>query len=179
MRPTAPARVLALLAAALALGGCSSLQSTDSFLGVVTPYRLEIVQGNVVTKEMAAALQPGMSRAQVRDVLGTPLLADIFHTDRWDYVFSIRRQGTPYQQRRVTVLFDGESMKAFEADELPSESDFVASIDTRRKDGKLPKLALSTDELNRLPAPPKRATTTPAATPLGAARSYPPLEATP
>jgi outer membrane protein assembly factor BamE len=159
--------------------GCSSLQSSDSLLGVITPYRMEIVQGNVVTREMAAAIKPGMTRSQVREVLGSPLLTDIFHADRWDYVFTIRRQGANYQQRRVTVLFDGEGMKSFEADELPSERDFVASIDTQRS-GRVPPLELTEEQLKALPAPatPASAATATAAAPAqGPARSYPPLEA--
>lgn len=179
MRPShRPATLLALLTL-LVLAGCSSLRSSDSLLGVLTPYRPEIVQGNVVTKEMAAAIKPGMSRAQVRDVLGSPLLADIFHADRWDYVFTIRRQGAPYQQRRVTVLFEGDSMQSFEADELPSERDFVASIDTKRG-GRVPQLELTAEQLKALPVPakpPVAADPAVAAEPKAAARSYPPLEA--
>jgi outer membrane protein assembly factor BamE len=71
--------LIPLLGATL-LGGCAlSRQSTDDFLGLITPYRIDIVQGNVVTKEQLAQLRPGMSRNQVRDVLGTPLLTDPFH----------------------------------------------------------------------------------------------------
>lgn len=179
MRLFAPATALALLTAALA--GCSwipSLPKGDSLLGLVTPYRMEIVQGNVVTQEMAATLKPGMSRAQVRETLGSPLLADIFHADRWDYVFTIRRQGAPYQQRRLTVLFDGDGMKSYEADELPSERDFVDSIDTRSSRGKSVKLELTEDQLKALPAP-KTAAAAPSAAPQGPARSYPPLEPAP
>lgn len=168
-----------LVLVSLLLAGCGSLQSSDSFLGVITPYRMEIVQGNVVTKEMAAAIKPGMTRAEVRNVLGSPLLTDIFHADRWDYVFTIRRQGAPYQQRRVTVLFDGQGMKSFEADELPSERDFVASIDTRRP-GRLPQLELTEEQLKKLPVPPEpvAAVAAAASEPQGPVRSYPPLEAT-
>lgn len=167
-----------LLLLTLLLAGCGSLQSSDSFLGLITPYRMEIVQGNVVTQEMAAAIKPGMTRAQVRDVLGSPLLTDIFHADRWDYVFTIRRQGAPYQQRRVTVLFDEAGlMKSFEADELPSEQEFVAAIDTQDT-GKVPPLVLSEAQLKALPVPPKAAAsaTAAASAPQGPVRSYPPLE---
>lgn len=168
----------AFAALTLALAGCGSLPSTDSFLGVVTPYRMEIVQGNVVTQEMAARLRPGMTRAQVRDVLGSPLLTDIFHTDRWDYVFTIRRQGAPYQQRRLTVRFEGDTMQGFESDELPTEADFVASIDTRGSRSRIPKLALDEAELSALPPPARPPASAAAPTPPeGAARSYPPLEA--
>jgi outer membrane protein assembly factor BamE (lipoprotein component of BamABCDE complex) len=62
----------------LALAGCASLQSSDSFLGVITPYRVEVVQGNVITREQASAVKPGMTRAQVRDILGSPLLSYSF-----------------------------------------------------------------------------------------------------
>lgn len=175
MRPVLTACALALLA------GCSYLPSLptdgESFLGVVTPYRMEIVQGNVVTREMAERLKPGLTRAQVRELLGSPLLTDIFHADRWDYVFSIRRQGAPYQQRRVTLFFEGETLKSFEAGELPSEQDFVASIDTRRAPSKPPVLALTEEQLRALPAPAKTAPPKASDEPLGPARSYPPLEA--
>ncbi|MBX3637196.1 MAG: outer membrane protein assembly factor BamE, partial [Rubrivivax sp.] len=73
-----------LLAAAALLAGCESLQRTDSFLGVITPYRIDIVQGNAITREQAALVRPGLTRLQVRDILGTPLIADPFHANRWD-----------------------------------------------------------------------------------------------
>jgi outer membrane protein assembly factor BamE len=91
--PSAPRARLLLALAVAGLAGCGSLQSSDNFLGVVTPYRVEVVQGNVITSEQSAMVKPGLTRAQVRDVLGSPLLTDIFHADRWDYVFTIRRQG--------------------------------------------------------------------------------------
>lgn len=181
-----PVRSLFLaLAPLLLLAGCSSLkerwQASESILGVITPYRMEIVQGNVVTKEMATRLKPGMTRAQVRDVLGSPLLTDVFHADRWDYVFTIRRQGAPYQQRRVTVLFEGDTMKSFEGDEdLPGEREFVASIDTQRSSRKPPRLELSEAQIQALPVPARpvaAAASEPAAS--GPTRSYPPLEPTP
>ena len=170
--------VCASLLGAWSLGGCQSLQSSDNFLGVITPYRLEVVQGNVITKEQAAQIRPGMSRAQVRDVLGSPLLTDAFHTDRWDYVFSIRRQGTDPQLRRVMALFEGDKLKAISgADDLPAERDFVASIDSFKTARNSPPLSLTDEQLKALPAPPKAATPAPAdAEPAPPARTYPPLE---
>ncbi len=163
------------VAAFLGLGGCQSLQSSDNFLGVITPYRLEIVQGNVVTSEQVARLRPGMSRAQVRDVLGTPLLADIFHADRWDYVFSIRRQGAQPQDRRVVVRFDGEAYRSIDTGgELPSEREFVASIDTFKTSRNAPPLALTDEQVKALPVPPKAPAAEAAEPP--PARTYPPLE---
>ena len=167
-------RTLAL-AATLALAGCSSLQSTDNFLGVVTPYRIEVVQGNVVTREQAEAIRPGMTRAQVRDVLGSPLLADAFHADRWDYVFTIRRQGAAPQLRRVVVRFKDDVLASIEgAADLPSEREFVASIDTFKTSRNAPPLVLSDEQLKALPVPVRPAAAEPA--PPVPNRTYPPLE---
>ena len=125
-----PRTGVAVLLAGVALGGCQSLQSSDNFLGVLTPYRVEVVQGNVITSEQVALARPGMTRAQVRDVMGSPLLADPFHADRWDYVFTIRRQGAEPQLRRIIVLFKSDVLASIEGGaDLPSEREFVASID--------------------------------------------------
>ena len=158
-----------------ALAGCSSLQSSDNFLGVLTPYRVEVVQGNVVTREQAEAVRVGMNRNQVRDVLGSPLLTDAFHADRWDYVFTIRRQGAEPQLRRIVARFEGETLKSVDSNaELPEEREFVASIDTFKTSRKAPPLALSEEQVKALPVPEKPAA--PAAEPIGPTRSYPPLE---
>lgn len=171
--------LLALLVAsnlaAGSLAGCSSLQSSDNFLGVITPYRVEVVQGNVLTKEQVALVKPGQTRAQVRDVLGSPLLTDAFHANRWDYVFTIKRQGAEPQQRSVVVLFDGDKMVSINAPELPSERDFVASIDTFKTSRNAPPLALTEEQLKALPVPPKPPEPA-ASAPEGPIRSYPPLE---
>ena len=177
-RPFGPRFATASVLAGLALAsGCASLQSSDSFLGFITPYKVEVVQGNVVTSEQAALVQPGLTRAQVRDVLGSPLLADAFHTDRWDYVFTIRRQGTEPQARRVVALFDGDVLKSLDTGgTLPSEREFVASIDTFKTPRNAPPLELTPEQLKALPAPAKRAAVEPE--PIGATRTFPPLEPT-
>ncbi|MDQ2928879.1 MAG: outer membrane protein assembly factor BamE [Pseudomonadota bacterium] len=170
-------RVLFLALAALAvalLGGCHSLQSDNNFLGVITPYRLEIVQGNVITREEAARIKPGMTKAQVRDVLGSPLVTDPFHVDRWDYVFTIRRQGAEPQLRRVVVLFKGDALESIDSGgQLPGEREFVASIDTF-KARPPPLLALTEEQLKALPPP--APTPAPEAVPPAPTRNYPPLE---
>ena len=166
--------LLAGLVGAALLGACASDPSSGSLFGVVRPYRVEVVQGNVVTKEMAAQLREGMSRDQVRGVLGSPLLTDVFHDNRWDYVFTIRRQGAEPQQRRVLVEFKDDKVARFEVGELPSERDFVASIDTAKVPAKPPVLALTDDEIKALPVPPKPPA--PPAAASGPARTYPPLE---
>jgi outer membrane protein assembly factor BamE len=171
-----PARTAVCAAAALLLVGCESLQRTDSLFGVITPYRIDIVQGNVITKEQAERVRPGMTRLQVRDVLGTPLLTDPFHAARWDYVFTIRRPNTDVQARHVVVYFEADQVQRIEAPELPTEREFVASI-SRLKDLKVPKLELSDDERQALPKPVQPPS--PAAEPEGPVRSYPPLEPPP
>ena len=74
-------RALCLAAVALAAGACSS----SWIPGTLRPYRPDVQQGNVVTKDMVDQLRPGMTRDQVRFLLGTPMLTDVFHQDRWDY----------------------------------------------------------------------------------------------
>lgn len=168
----------ALTLSALAATGCSSMQpGTDRLLGFITPYRVDVLQGNVVTQEMAARVKPGMSRDQVRDVLGSPLLTDPFHNDRWDYVFTIRRKGAEPQRRSVVAYFNGDVLDRVEAPELPSEKDFVSSIRPPVKGGKEPVLALTDAQRAALPLPAKaEAEATAAALPQGATRPYPPLE---
>lgn len=83
------------------------LTSGCNYLPQVTPYRMEIQQGNFVTQDMLAQLKPGMTKEQVRFVLGTPLLVDPFHAERWDYVFSRTKENSQQlEQRRITVYFD-------------------------------------------------------------------------
>jgi outer membrane protein assembly factor BamE len=160
------------------LAGCQSLKSSDSFLGLITPYRVEVVQGNVVTKEQFDAVKPGMNRAQLRDILGSPLLTDAFHQNRWDYVFTIRRQGAQPQHHAIVVLFDGDVMKSIDSDgPLPTEREFVTSIDTFKTQRNAPPLALNDEQLKALPLPAKPPAAGPAASDAAPARSYPPLEA--
>jgi outer membrane protein assembly factor BamE len=78
----------------------------------VTPYKMEIQQGNQVTQETLAQLKPGMSREQVRAALGTPLLTDIFHGDRWDYVFWRESADGTREERKIAVHFrDGKLLR--------------------------------------------------------------------
>jgi len=168
------------LPALLVVGGCQSLQSSDNLLGIVTPYRVEVVQGNVVTSEQVAQIKPGQSRAQVRDTLGSPLLTDAFHADRWDYVFTIRRQGAAAQLRRIVVRFDGDKLLSIDTGgALPAERDFVASIDTFKTSRNAPPLALSDAQLKALPVPKPAAAGASGADAQAPLRSYPPLEAAP
>ncbi len=169
------ARFPLLALACVCLVGCGSLSgASDKVAGAVKPYKMDVIQGNVVTREQLAVLRPGMPRTQVRDVLGTPLLASVFHEDRWDYVFTLKRPGAEPQSRKVTVFFKDDLLERVEADELPSEAEFVATLKSKPVDGPLPALEASADRLQKFPVEPKPAAP-PVATPAPAV-SYPPLE---
>jgi outer membrane protein assembly factor BamE len=183
MRTTVFSRFLPLSAsvlAAFALGGCSSFNepaSVKGFIAFIAPYKPDIIQGNVVTTEQISLVKPGMSRAQVREVLGSPLITDPFHGDRWDYVFTLRRQGFDDQQRAFVVQFEKDQVLKIDAPTLPSEDQFVASISRKKLPDSTPKLALTDAERAALPAP--VAVAAPAASAVvlaGATRTYPPLE---
>ena len=102
----------AAFVALVTLAGCSVMEGASK---LVDPYKHDVVQGNFVSKEQVDALQPGMSRQQVRDILGTPLLSSIFHGDRWEYVFRLERRGAETQKYRMTVHFKGDTLARFSA----------------------------------------------------------------
>lgn len=167
--------MLAAVGVTAGLVGCENLMSKEGLTNIARPYSVEVVQGNVLTKELMERVQIGMPRAQVRDLLGSPLLTDVFHADRWDYVFTIRRRGTEPQRRSVVLMFNGDRLASIDTGgELPAEEAFVASIDSASSGGKARPLALSADELQSLKPPPKQAVVEPPTVPPG--RVYPPLE---
>lgn len=143
----------------------------------VTPYRIEVVQGNFVSKEQAQALRPGMTRNQVKDILGTPLIASVFHADRWDYAFTIQRKGTQPQQRKLSVFFQNDAFYRYEGDDLPSESEFAERLTTPEERKKVPRLEATPQELEKFKAQ-KSAINAPDTQPDTAAprKPYPPLE---
>ncbi|MCQ2995790.1 outer membrane protein assembly factor BamE [Pseudomonas phytophila] len=97
----------------LALAGCS-------FPGV---YKIDIQQGNVVTQDMIDQLRPGMTRRQVRFIMGNPLLTDTFHADRWDYLYSLQPGGGERQQERVSLIFNGnDQLVSLSGDFMPGVS---------------------------------------------------------
>lgn len=169
--------MLALLVTGL--GACASFDNaTKTVADKITLYRPEVVQGNFVSKEQVAALQPGMTRLQVRDILGTPLLNSLFHHDRWDYVFTMKRQGVESQHYRLTVYFNGDALDHFEGDDMPSETEFVQRI-SRERTVKVPVLEATEEQLAKFPpaSPPgPQAAASAAAVAPQAAGSYPPLE---
>jgi len=172
-------RLILALAACAAVGACGTVNNaTQRLADSITPYKVEVVQGNFVSKEQVEALKPGMSRQQVRDILGTPLVSSVFHQDRWDYVFTIKRQGVSPQARKLAVFFKGSVLERFEGDDMPSEAEFVATLDNKRKNAKVPVLEASEEKLKQFSSGrPAAAAAQPGVDQAPPATSYPPLEA--
>jgi len=102
-----PRLSLLLLSGLPLLAGCSGTPDVTSML---SPYRIDVRQGNYVSQEMVAQLRPGMTRDQVRFVLGTPLVADMFHAERWDYVYRFQPGRGEPQLRRLVVFFEDDKL---------------------------------------------------------------------
>ena len=171
--------------AAVGLAGCSSFNSSFNASAAnpvnwITPYKIDVIQGNFISKEQVELLKAGMSRAQVKEVLGTPLVTSVFHTDRWDYVFTLKRQGIEPQSFKYAVFFKGDQLERFEGDTMPSDAEFIASLANSRKIGKIPVLEATEEQLKKAEKPSAPAATTPGSTSTAPAgtppATYPPLE---
>ena len=101
------------------LAGCAEMPTLPT-VPTLTPHKIDIQQGNYVTQDMADKLKPGMTRAQVRFVLGTPLVVDPFRTDRWDYVYLYKKGGEVTEQRRFAVIFKDDKLVRLEGDVMPA-----------------------------------------------------------
>jgi len=100
-------RFAGILFLATVLSGCSSVPR------IVNEYKIDVQQGNVLTQEMVSQLKPGQTKDQVRFILGTPVLADVFHTNRWDYVYRLQKGSTGLvEERKFTVIFDADGKLA-------------------------------------------------------------------
>lgn len=104
----------------LLLSGCQ-MPSLPA-LPTLTPYKMDIQQGNVVTQEMMEKLKPGMTPSQVRFILGTPLVVDAFHKDRWDYVYSLSKGGKLLESRRIVIVFQDDKLARIEGDVVPAKA---------------------------------------------------------
>jgi outer membrane protein assembly factor BamE len=110
--PQAVFRVAMPFAALALVASCGFVPTIPG----VTPYRIEIQQGNYISQDMVGQLKPGMSKEQVRLALGTPLLNDVFHADRWDYVYWREKPGTKREQRKLTVFFEDGKLTRLDGD---------------------------------------------------------------
>ena len=123
MQKTTITLVAALFSAVLSttlLTGCAS--STDSGSKLISfpgAYKIDIQQGNVITREMVDQLRPGMTRTQVQYVMGTPLLEDTFNSNRWDYIYSQQPGGKNREQKTVTLFFENDQLRSIQGDFRP------------------------------------------------------------
>jgi len=108
-------RTLAPSCLALLLASCSGAPRLES-LRVPLVYRVDVQQGNVVTQEMLAQLEAGMDKNKVRYIMGTSLLADVFHQDRWDYVYTQQNGGDTPAERRVSLYFENDRLARIDGD---------------------------------------------------------------
>lgn len=154
--------------AALANAGAQTTQVTklQKFLWVFSPYRPDIQQGNFVSQEMLTQLKVGQTREQVRFLLGTPLLTDMFHADRWDYPFYLARGNGELTTSRVTIYFKDDVVERFDGGNLPTEREYIARIagpiKTFNKDAKKAAAVATTRPIEpTTAAQPATSTTTP------------------
>jgi outer membrane protein assembly factor BamE len=103
-------RLFTALAIVLSMSACSYL----------APYKIDIQQGNIVAQESVEKLKAGMTRSDVKNLLGTPLVSDIYHADRWDYVYSLRKGWTVEDQRKLTLTFDKDVLSKIEGQGVPN-----------------------------------------------------------
>lgn len=98
------------------------------WLGIFKPYKINIQQGNFISQDMVAKLRPGMTKEQVRFVLGTPLLTDLFHADRWDYLFRLQKPDGSLTTNRIAVFFRDNRVERIQSSDLPSENEYLSHI---------------------------------------------------
>lgn len=122
----------------------------QKLLNIITPYRINIQQGNFVSQEMLARIQPGMTKEQVRFALGTPLLADIFHSARWDYLFRLQKPNGQVTNNRVIIYFEDNRVARVVNDPLPDETQYLEHIagpaPKKKQDDSEKKAAADTDK---------------------------------
>ena len=115
--------VITALASLALLGGCGNFGSMD-FPGV---YKISIPQGNIITQDMVDQLRPGMTKRQVIFVMGTPLVRDPYHQDRWDYVYNFQPGGGERGQERLSVVFEDDQLVSLSGDFEPTPAETAAA----------------------------------------------------
>ena len=161
------------LCAALLAAGCASEATLKNYVPqIITPYRMDIQQGNFVTQDLVDKLQVGQTREQVKFILGTPLLTDVFHANRWDYIFRSSKGWRDPEKHQLTVFFEDDKLARWEANVPPSKADTPESLAKAQKDEEKPgffgNLFSRSKPANPPPAPVASATVSPAAPANGA-----------
>ena len=100
----------------------------NRFLSLITPYRVDVQQGNFISREMVNQLNVGMPQEEVLALLGTPLLRDVLHQDRWDYVFRYQKGDGTLTSNLLTLFFTDKHLSKIEGEQFPSEQEYIARI---------------------------------------------------
>lgn len=130
-----------------ALAACSNVPKIPDVPLLLKPYRIDVQQGNVVTQDMVSQLKPGMSREQVKFILGTPLVADMFHADRWDYIYLLEHGKGGVDERKLTVYFKEDSLLRLDGDIVPQSGALAGNPDVKKADGyKTPDTSAAADK---------------------------------
>lgn len=140
-----PMRRIAWLSV-LWLAGCSITSLAPE------PYKVEIQQGNVITQDMVARLAPGMTRAQVRFLLGSPPITDPFHANRWDYVYRLAKGGKLVEERKLTLFFENDQLVRVAGDVVPLTAEDRAQAEKQPVRG-VNEIVLSKADPDAPPAP--------------------------
>jgi len=117
------------------LFACSTTKSLDDKMLAVADtlpgvYKIDVTQGNVITQETINQLRPGMDKRQVKFILGTPLLVDPFHKERWDYFYDLKKAGKQQKKERITVFFEGDKLINLAGNFKPSNEFKPMAINT-------------------------------------------------
>lgn len=112
------------------LTACSVKSPIDYFEAKI--YKLDVQQGNIITAEMLMGLKPAMTRAQVKYVLGTPLIQDSFHENRWDYIYKMIKDDRLIEERHVVVRFEDDELVDVKGDIIQS-NDILIGAETEKQ----------------------------------------------
>lgn len=106
----------------------TKLSASQKFLWFFSPYRVTVQQGNFISQEMLTQIKVGMTRDQIRFLIGTPLLTDVFHGERWDYPFRLQKGSGETTTSRIALFFEAGKLARIDAGDLPTESDYLIRI---------------------------------------------------
>jgi outer membrane protein assembly factor BamE len=169
--------LLGTVSMTIGLPACTTADQSTAFF---SPYRPDIVQGNFISSERFAQLRPGMTKQEVKHLLGTPLVMSLFHSNRWDYVFTMNSQKGSSHAQHITLVFSGDVLKQIEGGEnLLSEAEFIGKV-ASPVPPQLRSLVMPISDEDTIPPRPQasEALSTPAvsSTPVSSEMNYPPLE---
>ena len=111
-----------VLLATLGLASCTSVERVPFI------HRIDVQQGNVITQEMVDQLKPGMTTRQVRFTLGSPMIVDVFHPERWDYLYRMEPGKGELEQQRVTLFFQDDKLVQIAGDYRPNPQPALAAV---------------------------------------------------